>query len=143
MPLMLVGVVRVVIGLAMTVPVAGGEEAGVPGSYALDSEAMRAAIASRPADEQERARSALEFYEALAPRIVLEPNGRGKGSFVLPMGDHQGETQTFAITWEWKQGKVILHQPERKGAAPTTCVTQGKSLRCNEGSALMVYAKSA
>jgi hypothetical protein len=139
---MLSGVARIAIGLALAAPAAAGDVASVTGTYALDAEAMRAAIASRPADDQERAKSALEFYQALSPKIILEPKGKGRGSFVLPMGDHQGETQTFVITWEWKDGKVIMHQPERKDAAPSTCVTQGKELRCNEGSALMIYVKS-
>lgn len=143
---------RVMVGLAVAIsflavssPAMGAEagSGGASGDYALDEAAMRASVASRPADEQERAKSALEFVLAMAPKITLKPGGKGEGSFAIPVGDRKGERQTFPLAWEQKQDKVILHQTDKKDAPPVTCTKQGKSLRCNEGSGAMIYVKTA
>ncbi len=139
----MVGCLAVAILLLAAPAAFAGKAGGASGTYSLDEAAMRASVASRPADEQERAKSALEFVIAMAPKITLKPGGQGEGSFLIPVGERQGERQSFPLTWEQKQDKVILHQIDKKDSPPTTCTTKGKSLSCNQGSAAMIYVKTA
>jgi hypothetical protein len=134
--------------LCLAVPSLGAAEpagapAGLVGSYVLDEGAMRAAAEKAPqGEEREKAERRLAFVIEMNPRITLEPGGKGQGSFLVPVGDQKGQEQTFAISWEWKGGKIVLSQPENKESKPTTCVPKGKVLRCNEGGAAMIYVKS-